>query len=328
VLLALGFAGAAIPARAQAPTDVTESVGEQTPAIMHNTWKSVAPLPTAVVSAASALLTNEIYLVGGNNGTMAVTEVQIYNPATNAWSTGVAYPAATSGASATVVKNVLYVFGGTSDGVTPSNAVWAFNPKTKTWTSKAAMPTARWLTAAVVENNIVYVIGGIASPTNFVATVESYNPATNIWTKEAPMLGAKQGPAVGLLGTKLTGFTIVAADGAISPSQITGDTEGYNAVTNTRTELAADPTARVFSCFGSIGPKLYDAGGYLNNGGAAATVNESFQLSKNKWTKTLAPMPQGTMLGASAVYKGQLYCIGGWATWLGAPINNVQVYQP
>jgi hypothetical protein len=39
-------------------------------------------------------------------------------------------------------------------------------------------------------------------------------------------------------------------------------------------------------------------------------------------------MPQGTMYGSSAVYKGQLYCIGGWATWVGSPIGNVQIYQP
>ncbi|MGA9352277.1 MAG: hypothetical protein WBV46_01215, partial [Terriglobales bacterium] len=66
----------------------------------------------------------------------------------------------------------------------------------------------------------------------------------------------------------------------------------------------------------------------LNNAGGAASVNESYQLSKNKWTTTLASMPQGTMYGSSAVYKGQLYCMGGWTTWVGSPISNVQIYQP
>jgi N-acetylneuraminic acid mutarotase len=280
-------------------------------------------LPTAVITAAAAVLKNEIYVVGGATATEEVADVQIYNPATNAWSSGVPYPTAMSGASAAVVKNVLYVFGGSPGGGVPLNAVWAFNPKTKTWTGLADMPTARWLTAAVVEKNIIYVIGGVVSPSGFVATVESYNPATNTWTEEAPMLESKQGPAAGLLET-----TIVVADGAPQPGQITGDAEGYDAATNAWTELAVDPEARVLSCFGSIGSKFYDAGGYLNNAGAATTVNESFQLSKNKWTTTLAPMPQGTMQGSSAVYKKQLYCIGGLATWNGAPINNVQIYQP
>jgi N-acetylneuraminic acid mutarotase len=297
--------------------------GAQSPAVTHNTWTSAAPLPTPVAAAAAAVLKNEIYLVGGSDATGNVADMQIYNPATNTWSAGVPYPVAISEASAAVVKNVLYVFGGTAGGGTPSNAVWAYSPKTKTWTGKTAMPTARLLATAVVEKNIIYVIGGNGTGDSFLATVEGYNPATNTWTEEAPMLGNKQGPAVGLLGT-----IIVAADGGVQGGQITGDTEGYDAATNTWTELATDPTARVFSCSGSVGSKFYDTGGYLNNAGAATTVNESFQLSKDKWTTTLAPMPQGTMLGSSAVYKGQLYCMGGWATWVGAPINNVQIYQP
>ncbi len=208
-----------------------------------------------------------------------------------------------------------------------TNAVWAYSAKTKTWTAKAAMPTARYTTAAVVEKNIIYVLGGVNTSGEFIATVESYNPATNVWTEEASMSGSKQGPAAGLLGSAKAGYTILAADGATQPGQITGDTEGYDAATNKWTEFAADPTARVFSCSGSVGSKLYDAGGYLNNAGAATSLNEYFLLSKDKWTK-LAPMPQATMFGASAVYKGKLYCIGGWTTWVGSPIDSVQIYQP
>jgi large repetitive protein len=301
----------------------TKADDEQAPAVTHNTWTSGAALPTAVWGASAAVVKNEIYVVGGENASNTiVADVQVYNPKTNAWSAGVSLPTPLLVPSATVVKNVLYVFGGYT-GAAATNAVSAYNPKTKTWTAMADMPTARYESTAVVEKNVIYVIGGIASNGDYVATVESYNPATNTWTEEAPMLGTKLSPAAGLLGT-----TIVAADGATQPGQITGDTEGYDAATNTWTELTADPTARVFSCSGSIGSKFYDAGGYLNNAGAATTLNESFQLSKNKWTTTLAPMPQGTMIGASAVYKKQLYCIGGWATWEGTPINNVQIYQP
>jgi N-acetylneuraminic acid mutarotase len=186
----------------------------------------------------------------------------------------------------------------------------------------AAIPTARYSATAVVEKNIVYVMGGVDSNGDYLSTVESYNPATNGWTEEAPMLQTRTWPLVALLGT-----TIVAADGANAPGSITGDTEGYDAATNTWSELTADPTSRMGPCFGSVGSKIYAAGGYLNNAGAASTLNESFQLSKNKWA-TLAAMPQGTMLGSSAVYKKQLFCIGGWATWEGSPVNNVQIYQP
>lgn len=315
-VLAVVLAGVSLPATAQ-----RHSLGNQSPAINHNTWTSGVPMPTPLAFSTAAVLKNEIYVVGGNNGTANVDDVQIYNPVTNTWSTGPSYPTGIGSASSAVVKNILYVFGGTSDGVNPTNAVWAYNPKTKAWTAAAAMPTARWASDAVVEKktNIIYVIGGDinASGNGNIATVESYNPATNTWTEEAPMLVARGQAAAGLIGT-----TIVVADGATNGQGTTGDTEAYDAATNTWKTLASDPVSRYASCQGSIGTKLFDMGGQT-----APTYSDDFQLSKNKWTTT-APVPQSVMFPASAVFKKQLYCIGGWSANGGPIINNVQIYQP
>jgi hypothetical protein len=69
---------------------------------------------------------------------------------------------------------------------------------------------------------------------------------------------------------------------------------------------------------------MYVAGGYDFQ---TVTLGESFKLSSKKWT-TLAAMPQATLLPASAVYKKQLYCIGGITTFQGSVLGNVQIYQP
>jgi len=290
--------------------------------IVHNSWGAGAPMPTAVYGAATGVLNGQIYLVGGYT-TETVASTQIYNPATNTWSTGVSLPTATDTAASAVVGNVLYVIGGSSSLTgKSSNAVWAFNPTTKTWSAKADMPTARNGTHAVVESGVIYVMGG-RNGTSFVDTVESYTPATDTWKEEAPMLGTKDVPAAGLIGT-----TIVVAGGANASGSVTGDTEAYNATTNTWTSLTADPTARTGPCNGVINGLLYDAAGYINNAGAATTINESFSLSADKWTTTLAPMPQGTMFGGSAVANGQLYCLGGEASVNNTSIGNVQIYQP
>ena len=126
----------------------------------------------------------------------------------------------------------------------------------------------------------------------------------------------------------LIGSSIVVSGGSPQPGSITGDTESYDATTNSWSEQTADPTARTGQCAGVSGSTLYDAGGYINNGGGAITVNESFNLSANKWTTTLLAIPQGTMFPASAVANGQLYCLGGWAAINGTVIDNVQIYQP
>jgi N-acetylneuraminic acid mutarotase len=87
---------------------VQTQVGQLT----HDTWKHRAPLPTAVVEPAAAVL--EIYVLGGiDNSGVPIADVQVYNPATNKWSRGVSLPTALDATSAAVIKNVLYVFGGT-----------------------------------------------------------------------------------------------------------------------------------------------------------------------------------------------------------------------
>ena len=137
------------------------------------------------------------------------------------------------------------------------------------------------------------------------------------------MLGTKDYPGGWLIGT-----TVVVSGGANQPGSVTGDTEGYDATTNSWSELTADPTARTGPCSGVVGGLRYDASGYVDNAGAATTLNESFNLTKNTWTTTLLPIPQGTMFAASAVADGQLYCFGGWAVVNASAINNVQIYQP
>lgn len=303
----------------------------QVPPVVHNSWSSGAAVPTPVwAPGGTAVLKGEIYVIGGWIGvseTTTIADTQIYNPATNSWTTGVPLPNPIADGAAAVVKNVLYLIGGTPDGSTESNAVWAFNPKTKTWSSKAAMPTARASMSAVIEKNKIYVVGGYANGLR-LNTVESYNPATNSWTEEAPLLVGKSDLSAGLIGT-----TIVAAGGF--SSGYTGDNEGYSASANSWKSLTPDPTARAGACTGSIGPQLYLAGGQ-NNPSSAFSVTESFKVSNNKWT-TLASIPQATAFPGSAVYKFKvngvtdsvLYCIGGTASQFGGPIlDYVQIYQP
>jgi len=250
-----------------------------------------------------------------------VGDNQIYNPVTNTWSSGAALPTGTAQAAAAVVNNVLYVFGGSNDGgPTVFNSVWAYNPKTKAWASKSTMPTARCSLAATVEKSIIYVIGGYANGLR-LSNVEAYDPATDSWTEEAPLAVGKSEPSVGLVGS-----TILATDG-YDGSLDNGDNEGYNVATNKWTSLKADPNPRNAACGGAIGSQMYVAGGG-NVNGPALNSTESFTLSGNAWS-SLDSMRLDAVAPGSAVYSGQLYCIGGWASSPdGTLLSAVQIYQP
>lgn len=297
--------------------------------VAHNTWSSGARMPVALDGTAVAVLENEIYVVGGDTTTGApVANVQIYDPTTNAWSKGVPLPKATGGGCAGVVNNDLYFIGGNIGGPGVqdyTDAVWAYSPMTKKWSKKTPMPTTAEAGAlCVVEKGIIYVMGGYGD-SSFLATVEGFDPATNKWTEPQqlqPMLSAEDTVSAGLIGT-----TIVVTDG--SDNYVDGHNQGYDVPTNTWRWLTSDPTLRQCTCGGSIGGRLYSAGGWDDVNSAALTLTESFTLSTGDW-KTLAPMPQGTMfgIGGSVAYKGRLYCLGGQYSTGGNVVNTVQIYQP
>jgi N-acetylneuraminic acid mutarotase len=295
--------------------------------VSHNTWSYGASMPVALDGTAVAVLENQIYVVGGGtpSGTVA-DNVQIYDPATNSWAPpGAPLPIATAGGCAGVVKNVLYFIGGITTGGVYTDAVWAYYPKTKTWSSTpvAYMPTTAEAGAVcVVEKGIIWVMGGYGDG-SFLATVESYDPKTNTWPPEPYMSFPESSAGGGLIGT-----TILVTNG--SDGYVDGHNQGYNVATNGPwTQLASDPTLRQSTCAGSIGGRLYSAGGWDVVNNEALTVTESFTLSKNAWKTTPASMPQGTMgLGRSVTYKGQLYCFGGEYSNGGDPVSTVEIYQP
>lgn len=292
---------------------------------LHDFWTSGTSMPTAVMEPATGALLGQLYVVGGFNGSGPIATTQIYNPNTNSWTTGVPLPTPLSGGSGAVVKGILYVIGGSTDGSqTQTSSVWAFNPSTQTWSGKASMPTARQGFGIAIENNIIYVIGGLANGSQ-LNVVESYDPVANTWTPKTPLFTAKSETAVGVVGNKTVGFTIVAADGYDGTNFI-GDNEGYKASTNSWNFLANDPTPRSSPCKGAKGMKMYVAGG-ANNFGNALNVMEAYNFSTNQWTKK-ALVPHATEGPGSVIFQGLLYCFGGRSAFQGAMLNNLQIYHP
>lgn len=323
-LLTATVPGGATDGKVTVTTGTTTLTSTQT-FVVHNTWSAGKAMPVAVHGAASGFIGGKIYVVSGDTtqGGAPVSDNQVYNTASNSWTTATAIPTPVFGSASAVVSGLLYVIGGyEGTSQTPTNLVQIYNPTNNKWTTGRAMPTARGSIAAAVDGNAIYVIGGSQS-TNRLDTVEKYVPSTNTWTEEAPLLMGKSEPSAGLVGT-----TIVAA-GGYTTSGDTGDNEGYNVSTNKWSALTADPTPRNASCYGTLAGQLYVAGGVDANPETTKTVNvnESFNPTTNKWT-TQAAVPKAALWQGSAVANGQLYCFGGQASFQGAAITNVQIYQP
>jgi N-acetylneuraminic acid mutarotase len=82
-----------------------------------DTWSIGASLPVGVDSAAAgviadALGTQKIYVIGGKQNLDATNLTQVYDPATDSWSTAVPMPTARYMLGATIINDTLYAIGG------------------------------------------------------------------------------------------------------------------------------------------------------------------------------------------------------------------------
>jgi N-acetylneuraminic acid mutarotase len=170
-----------------------------------DTWSTKEPIPTKS-GGCSGVFNDKIYVIGskfeqgyydeldhyvrGNDTSFT----QVYDPATDTWSTGTSPPILFMSAYGCVTTGVMasrrmYVF---NNPCTAPNASLHINkvydPETDSWTSGAAVPTSRQGFATAVADDLIYVIGGftITYPDmsywstggvlNYFSTVEQYTP--------------------------------------------------------------------------------------------------------------------------------------------------------
>jgi len=133
-----------------------------------DTWRTLPDMPTARNHLAGAELDGKVYIVGGRfeagfqSPQSAVVEV--FDPATNSWSTRAPMPKARGGINGVAANGCLHVFGGEGNASAVNGLHFdhdAYNPVLNTWTSLAPMPVpVHGVTGAVFLNGLIYLPGG------------------------------------------------------------------------------------------------------------------------------------------------------------------------
>ncbi|MBC8160025.1 MAG: hypothetical protein H7Z42_02310 [Roseiflexaceae bacterium] len=314
-------------------------------------WSTAAALPNPRNHLAGVALNNKIYLIGGQQGELEGTEnqqdVDVYDPATNAWSqvAGLPTPRGHISASTFVMSDRILVIGGSvNDGSSgdASRDVSLYDPQENVWLALPPLPAGRKTpVAGGVDTRIVVATGNEGAPT----TTTWVGALHTTWEKAAAAPTALGEVAGGRVGNKL--YFVGEGDSATlaynlsdntwnSAAQLSqrplagnhhaaevidgklylfgglgsgaGKVQIYNPATDTWTLGTDMPFAAGSSASSLINGQVYVAGGIIGN----QTTNRvaKYDPRSNSWTP-LAPMPQGRNHAASSTDGSNLYVFGG-----------------
>ncbi|WP_299005743.1 kelch repeat-containing protein [uncultured Shewanella sp.] len=136
----------------------------------NNKWEEAAPASVSRSSATSAVLNDNLYVIGGRQyGKLSrnLGYAEVYDEKIDKWKSISPLPVPLAGLAATVLNGKIFVTGGEAFG---SNGhwktgrvfqqVWVYDPDRDLWERERDMPEARHGHGSVTINDSIYVIGG------------------------------------------------------------------------------------------------------------------------------------------------------------------------
>lgn len=118
--------------------------------------------------------------------------MQIYNPATNTWSSGSGMPTPRLSAAYAVLQGKIYVVGGQGFALSTEDTAQRYDPVANSWQILPSLPVRREALGGGTSGGNFCVFGGrLASPSptgNAFPETYCFSPTTNLWTQGPNML--------------------------------------------------------------------------------------------------------------------------------------------
>jgi N-acetylneuraminic acid mutarotase len=129
---------------------------------------------TTHTNPAAAVIGGKLYLAGGvGSGNILSGVLEVYDPATNAWTTKAPMLTPRDRAGGAAINGLFYVTGGA--GSSDNRTVEVYDPASNSWATKAPLLTGRSDLAAGVVGGKLYAVGGYNGVT-LLGNSEAYTP--------------------------------------------------------------------------------------------------------------------------------------------------------
>jgi N-acetylneuraminic acid mutarotase len=171
-------------------------------------WEQVADCPLVMESgSAVAMPDGKVYVFGGMVSMVLISDLLIYDVATDTWSTGTALPQKTLMWGAVAISDDVIMLAGGLDGAYLTNVTakcFFYNTENSTFCAAPDLPDTRFWGGMTVSGSNVYYIGGSQSGGAGTSTIYAYSINGGYWS------------SAGTLPEAMTGMTATAgSDGLI-----------------------------------------------------------------------------------------------------------------
>lgn len=151
-------------------------------------WTSLPGSSFSHAGGAGGVINGKFYVASGATQISLpyaqTAKVEVYDPATNAWTTLKSIPNPVRYPASAVIDGKLYVFGGnsgTEDGTGVVNYVQVYDPIKDKWTvTKPTLPTAAFTTGCDVVYGIAFIVGGADNLGDFLNLNYQYYQSPSI----------------------------------------------------------------------------------------------------------------------------------------------------
>jgi len=308
-------------------TDTSNSAitGGFTVAFSSNTrvWSGTAALSVArYAHTATTLYNGKVLVAGGTvDSNSSLSSAELYNPATNAWTTSAMPHSHFYHTATTLTDGTVLVAGGVSSSLNAYAEI--YNPATGVWTSTGSLNAIRAVhTATLLPDGRVLVAGGY-NISGVIASAEIYNPQTGIWTYTGSLNAARYHHTATLLtgGKVLVAGGMPPGGGALSSCEIFDENTGVWTSTGPLSAGRSYQTATLLS-----DGRVLAAGGYDATGGTALASAEIFNPATGLWTATGSMTHVRAGHAAFLLPDGRVLVSGGYDGT--AVLGTSEIYDP
>jgi large repetitive protein len=280
-------------------------------------WFSTASMSTQRAQHAAVLLpSGKLLVIGGVARTGFVTTAELYDPATDTWSS-----AGDVGLTGNIMQALLLPNGKVlvlADGATAGRL---YDPVTGAWSASGAMSLARSIPSLTLLRTGKVLVAGGANAGGRLTSAELYDPETNTFTATGAMTMSRGAHSATLLASG----KVLAVSGFDGDGEVPG-ADLYDPATGTWTAAAPPILARHYASSTLLpdGRVLF-VGGFTTSGATAQT--EMYDPPSNTWTVTGSLVHARSSHSTTLLPSGKVLVTGG-ALFRQAPEKEAELYDP